>query len=184
MTILTSLGELPLILTGCMSSQTIIIITFRWEFSLKCHPCLSPPPPPPIPPILSCRGLVLPCFSRFYMYWQFNTYPTIISGDRTKWFSIDPPLFWKIGRVIVQGWGKGGGGAFAHHQMSCSSFDSQSPIFSVRSSGSKTQRYGRPSWIGKARRPLPRFMWNRDNRPFRQASALSCRSYEEIVDCE
>ena len=46
MTILTSLGELPLILTGCMSSQTIIIITFRWEFSLKCHPSLPPTPPP------------------------------------------------------------------------------------------------------------------------------------------
>ena len=77
--------------------------------------------------ILSCRGLVLPCFSRFYVYWQFNSSPTIISGDRTKWFSINSLLFWKIGGVIVQG--RGGGGAFAHHQMSCSSFDSQSPIF-------------------------------------------------------
>ena len=29
--------------------------------------------------------------------WQFNSYPTIISGDRTKWFSINSLLFWKIG---------------------------------------------------------------------------------------
>ena len=91
----------------------------------------NPNPSPSLPPILSCRGLVLPCFSRFYMYWQFNSYPTIISGDRTKWFSINSLLFWKIGGVIVQGRGGGGGeaSAFAHHQMSCSSFDSPSPIF-------------------------------------------------------
>ena len=37
------------------------------------------------------------------MYWQFNSYPTIISGHRTKWFSINSLLFWKIGGVIVQG---------------------------------------------------------------------------------
>ena len=57
--------------------------------------------------ILSCRGLVLPCFSRFYVYWQFNSSPTIISGDRTKWFSINSLLFWKIAGVIVQGGGRG-----------------------------------------------------------------------------
>ena len=35
--------------------------------------------------------------------WQFNSYPTIISGDRTKWFSINSLLFWKIGGVIARG---------------------------------------------------------------------------------
>ena len=42
------------------------------------------------------------------MYWQFNSYPTIISGDRTKWFSINSLLFWKMGGVIGLGMGAGG----------------------------------------------------------------------------
>ena len=41
-----------------------------------------------------------------------NNSTTIISGDRTKWLSINSLLFWKIGRVIVQR--RGGGGEGVH----------------------------------------------------------------------
>ena len=87
------------------------------------HPFESRIIPTPLPRQFSLEE-VLDCST---CTWQFNSYSTIISGDRTKWLSINSLVFWKIDRVIVQ---RGrGGGAFAHHQISRSSFDSQSSIF-------------------------------------------------------
>ena len=96
--------------------------------------------------------------------WQFNSYPTTISGDRTKWFSINSLLFWKIGGVIIFFYCSGRGAGVhlpiikspVHHSI-------HSLLFFRKIVG----RYGRPSWIGKAWRPLPLFMWNWHNNPFR-----------------
>ena len=73
------------------------------------HPFESGVIPTPLPRQFSLEE-VLDCST---WTWQFNSYSTIISGDRTKWLSINSLLFWKIGRGIVQGGGGGGGGGFA-----------------------------------------------------------------------
>ena len=57
-----------------------------------------PPPPPPLAEVWSHSALVGSTFT-----WQFNSYQTIVSGDRTKWFSINSLLFWIKGEVIARG---------------------------------------------------------------------------------
>ena len=68
--------------------------------------------------------------------WQFNSYSTIISG-------VNSLLFWKIGCVTASGVHLPIIKSPVHHSIG-------SPLFFRKIVG----RYGRPSWIGKARLPL------------------------------
>ena len=100
------------------------------------HPFESRIIPTPLPRQFSLEE-VLDCST---CTWQFNSYSTIISADRTKWLSINSLLFWKIGRVIVQRGREGGGGCICPSSNLPFIIRFTVLYFSVRSSGSKTLR--------------------------------------------
>ena len=102
----------------------------------------SPPPPPnqfslaevqSYPALLDCSTCT----------WQFNSYSTIISG-------VNSLLFRKIGGVTASGVHLPIIKCPVHHSI-------HSPLFFRTIVGIEDSALRRPSWIGKARRPLPRF---------------------------